>query len=319
MEQLRAAYRYPFSAYGSKEIGKHANLLRNEYLVSEAKKRLEDVLRSGSYPIPGETDSEEKMKEELAIYAICRLVITHLNNNYLTNRFAVAYSKSFHSARVDGNEDSLDDELLSEFSIRASKDKGNYTVDIFSYIKYLPNPVHYNLFYKEVAKGIVKIRKEELGRLVEEAVKRHLEKIPNIEKRDAFYNSIGRAVLAKMPAKEGPKITFKEGDNPPCIEKLLNDMRTHKNLNHYARWSLAVYLANRGMEKEDMLRLYANSPDYNEKISSYQIGHVIERQYKMPACDKMRLYGLCIAECGISNPIQWGERRGRKAVDKRNA
>jgi DNA primase large subunit len=317
VEQLSTAYRYPFTSYGKKEISSHGQLLRNDYLISEARNRLIDVVSGDPYPIV-DTESGERQAEELAIYAICRLVITNLNNNYATNRFAVAYSKSIYAKRIENRE--MDDELLMllrEFGINAERADGNYVIDIFSFVKYSPDPVHYNLFYREVKDGAVKVTFEELKRMVQEAIKRHLLALPRIEKKDHFYSAIGQSVLSKLPKKEGAKVSFQEGDNPPCIEKLLDEMRMHKNLNHYARWSLAVYLMNRDVSLEDMLRIFANAPDYSEKVSTYQIKHVIEHGYKMPTCDKMKLYGLCVAECGIGNPIRWRGKGGSgKKVDK---
>lgn len=317
MEQLRLAYRYPFTSYGKREISSHAQLLKNEYLVSEARNRLLGVLSGGNYPIV-DTESEEKMAEELAIYAICRLVVTHLNNNYVTNRFAIAYSKSLYAKRIENRE--MDGELtmlLDDFGIEAEKTDNGYDIDIFSFVKYSPNAVHYSLFYREVKNGRVRVAFDELKRMLQEAVTRHLLALPRIEKKDHFYNAIGQAVLSRLPKKETAKVSFREGDNPPCIEKLLDEMRMHKNLNHYARWSLAVYLMNKDVGLDDMLKIYANAPDFSEKISTYQLKHVIEHGYKMPTCDKMKLYGLCVAECGIGNPIRWSVKRGSgKKMDK---
>ncbi len=318
MEQLNIAYRYPFTAYGKREMSSHAQLIGSEYLVSEARNRLIGVVSGGSYPII-DTESEEKQLEELAIYAICRLIITHSANNYATNRFAVAYSKSLCEKRIDKKEviDSEMAMLLNDFGMDAKKGNGECDIDIFSFVKFSPNPVHYSLFYREVKNGRVKITFEELKRMLEEAIKRHLLALPRIEKRDQHYNAIGQSVLSRLPKKETAKVSFQEGDNPPCVEKLLDEMRMHKNLNHYARWSLAVYLMNRDVGLEDMLRIFANAPDYSEKISTYQLTHVIEHKYRMPTCDKMKLYGICVAECGIRNPIRWSGKDGTgKKVDK---
>jgi DNA primase large subunit len=317
VEQLSIAYRYPFTAYGKKEMSSHAQLINSEYLVSEARNRLIGVISGEPYPIV-DTESEERQMEELAIYAICRLIITHTANNYATNRFAVSYSKSLCEKRINRKTE-IDSEmsmLFNGFGMDAKKADSGYDIDVFSFVKFSPNPVHYSLFYREVKNGRVKITFEELKRMLEEAIKRHLLTLPRIEKRDQHYNAIGQSVLSRLPKKEGAKVTFQEGDNPPCVEKLLDEMRMHKNLNHYARWSLAVYLANRDVSLEDMLRIFANAPDYSEKISTYQLTHVIEHKYRMPTCDKMKLYGLCVAECGIRNPIRWSGKDGRKKVDK---
>ncbi|MCX6773452.1 MAG: hypothetical protein NTY68_00440 [Candidatus Micrarchaeota archaeon] len=314
MDNLELAYRYPFSSYAKKEIESHVSLLKNEYLGAEAKKRLLNVLINGEYPII-RSDSRETRTEELVIYAIIRMMLTNLANSYVTSRFAISFSKSFYSKSISNKQD-VDEELkllFSEFSITYEKENGNYTTDAYSFVKYAPQSIDYNMLYREIKNGKVRLNFDELKRMLQEAITRHLYSIPKIETKDIYFNTMGNFVLSKIPKREGAKVSFKEGDNPPCVEKLLDEMRMHKNLGHYARWSLAVYLMNRNVEMDDMLKIFSNSPDYNEKISSYQIKHIIEHKYSMPSCEKMKLYGLCVAQCGIVNPLQWGAgKHGRK-------
>jgi DNA primase large subunit len=314
MDNLELAYKYPFSSYAKKEIEGHVSLLKNEYLGAEAKKRLLNVLVNGEYPII-RSDSQEKRTEELVIYAIIRMMLTNLANSYVTGRFAISFSKSFYNKTIS-NKQEVDEELkmlFSEFSINYEKEDRNYITDAYSFVKYAPQSIDYNMLYREIKNGKVRLNFDELKRMLQEAITRHLYSIPKIETKDIYFNTMGNFVLSKIPKKENAKVSFKEGDNPPCVEKLLDEMRMHKNLGHYARWSLAVYLMNRNVEMDDILKIFSNSPDYNEKISSYQIKHIIEHKYSMPSCEKMKLYGLCVAQCGIINPLQWGAKKyGRK-------
>jgi len=310
MDSLELAYRYPFSSYARKEIESHVPLLKNDFLGAEAKKRLLNVLVNGEYPIK-RSDSAETRKEELVIYAIIRMMITNLANSYVTGRFAISFSKSFYN-RVISPKQEIDGELrmlLSEFGISYEKDGGNYLVDVHSFVKYAPQSIDYNMLYREVREGKARLSFDELKRLLQEAITRHLLSIPKTETKDMHFSSMGNSVLSQIPKKENARVSFREGDNPPCVEKLLEEMRQHRNLGHYARWSLAVYLMNRSVEYDDMLRIFSNSPDYSERIAGYQIKHIIEHKYSMPSCEKMRLYGLCVAQCGIVNPLQWGGKR----------
>ncbi|MEM4272624.1 MAG: hypothetical protein QXH30_03455, partial [Candidatus Bilamarchaeaceae archaeon] len=110
----------------------------------------------------------------------------------------------------------------------------------------------------------------------------------------------------KLVPKQAPvPMSFREGENPPCIEKLLEVAKSHQNLGHQGRWALAVYLINKGLAEEKILQIYSNFPDYDERISKYQVRHARERGYKMPACTMMMSYGLCVADCGVGNPLRW--------------
>ena len=65
--------------------------------------------------------------------------------------------------------------------------------------------------------------------------------------------------------------------------------------------------------------LFQNAPDYNEKITKYQVEHLAgkkgsQTKYSVPACSKLVNENLCYAtlDCrGITNPIQFG-RKNRK-------
>jgi DNA primase large subunit len=86
------------------------------------------------------------------------------------------------------------------------------------------------------------------------------------------------------------------------------------NLGHQARWSLAVYLINKGVQYEKILEVFSNFPDYDERIAGYQIRHAINRGYSMPACSMMLSYGLCVANCKVKSPMGWEKwKKSRRA------
>ena len=78
-----------------------------------------------------------------------------------------------------------------------------------------------------------------------------------------------------------------------------------------------LVLLAKGQTVEQIAPLFKNAPDYNERVTKYQLEHIAGSsgkgtRYSCPSCEKLRSENLCFAipECdGIINPIQFGTRR----------
>ncbi|AFU58550.1 DNA primase, large subunit [Candidatus Nitrososphaera gargensis Ga9.2] len=105
-------------------------------------------------------------------------------------------------------------------------------------------------------------------------------------------------------------------DYPPCVKHALEVMGRGENLPHSARVMLATYMLAIGKPVDEIVMMYENAPDFNEKITRYQVEHLAgmkgsRTKYSVPSCDKLRNENLCFAtaECdGIINPIQFGRK-----------
>jgi DNA primase large subunit len=147
-----------------------------------------------------------------------------------------------------------------------------------------------------------------------------------------MYNRIKNMNITKIPEqikihagliknKLAPAIRYShiKTDLPPCIKKALELLNKSENLPHSARFMLATYMLSSGKSVDDVVLLFKNAPDYNEKITKYQVEHLAgkkgsQTKYSVPACSKLVNENLCYAtiDCrGITNPIQFG-RKNRK-------
>lgn len=107
---------------------------------------------------------------------------------------------------------------------------------------------------------------------------------------------------------------YKIQDYPPCIKHALDGMNKGENLSHSARLMLATFALATGKSIEEITTLFHNAPDYNEKVTRYQIEHLAGlrgsgTKYSVPSCQKLLNQNLCFAteQCnGITNPIQFG-------------
>lgn len=104
---------------------------------------------------------------------------------------------------------------------------------------------------------------------------------------------------------------------PPCIKHAIDVLNKGENLPHSGRFMLATYLLNKGQAIEEIAPLFKNAPDYNERITLYQLKHLAGNfgsgtKYACPSCDKLRSENLCFAipECdNIINPLQFGRKK----------
>lgn len=122
-----------------------------------------------------------------------------------------------------------------------------------------------------------------------------------------------RAALAPRYEYRAHAVT----EYPPCVKHALEVMGKGENLPHSARLMLATYMLAIGKSKNEIVEMFKNAPDYNERITRYQVEHLAgtkgsRTKYSVPSCDKLRTENLCFAtsDCaGIINPVQFGRRR----------
>ncbi len=101
---------------------------------------------------------------------------------------------------------------------------------------------------------------------------------------------------------------------PPCIKAILEALIAGENLSHHQRFALASFLINIGAEIDAILELFRRSPDFNERIARYQIEHIAglrgsRKKYLPYSCATMKSLGLCIANCGVKNPLVYFYKR----------
>jgi DNA primase large subunit len=177
----------------------------------------------------------------------------------------------------------------------------------------------WKLVNRMVVRGYVYLRRRELVRLVREEV-RHLiyRRIKALQapRLPEALKPLVEEVVKAMPRVQ-PRRGFRPEKYPPCVEKALELMRRGENVPHYGRLLLTTYLLHTGMGVEEVIGLFAQVPDFNERITRYQVEHLAglrggRKKYMVPGCRSLQTHSFCFktAECDdISNPLQFGRRR----------
>ncbi len=186
----------------------------------------------------------------------------------------------------------------------------------------------WKLVNQYVKGGYIYLGKKEVSRLLQEFIKYRLLSSVSDLSNVKFEGKIGDIVdrlREEIPAQKvgvdklyEPALKVVAGRvveeaHPPCIKNIIEGIRRNENLTHHQRFALAVYLINIGVDVEQIVDLFRYAPDFNERMTKYQVEHLAglrgsKRKYSMYNCDKMKSLGMCVAECNVKNPLIYYKR-----------
>jgi DNA primase large subunit len=184
----------------------------------------------------------------------------------------------------------------------------------------------WRLVNKDLSNGYVEITVKDYIRLIEEFLRERLAEKLNVsdEVKKAIepYLRRIRPIIAKERKVGG--IKFERADMscfPPCMVKILTDLKNGVNVPHTARFAITSFLLNVGLGVEEVISLFRSAPDFSEEKTRYQVEHIAGAkgtEYDCPACDTMKTYNNCYADCKTYHPISYYERCMRQRTYKSN-
>lgn len=272
-------------------------------------------------------DSDEIDLEILSfIVAIILLKVAGIST--LTRRFSLSEARRAekyleHDLKQTKYDKKLDIPLkiIQElFSVRVIIQNDEFVMHVPDYLQ---RAVHFHekewkLVNRNVTRGFVHLTAHETVRLIRTELGQYINSkiqsinLPSIP--ESFNERIQDLIILSRKFTEA---TIVSSDYPPCIKHAIGVLERGENLPHSGRFLLATYLLARGQAIDHIVPLFKNAPDYNERITRYQLEHIAGAsrkgtKYQCPSCDKLRSENLCFAipECdGIINPVQFGKRR----------
>lgn len=271
---------------------------------------------------------------EAAAARLALYIVAATRKPQILRRFAVSEAKRFswRLRRIPGIQD-LDCklEMARDLGIAARRArevavgpvlaafKAPVAVRWTSYLKYAPPDPRWAMINRVVTKGWVILDMEDLERLMEEAYVRRAMEL-------AAENELAVGLVAKAAAGEVAEIARRyeaslprqragpTGSVPPCMQSIMDAMKAGENIPHVARFAIASYLIHLGWDLERIVDLFRSVPDFNEKITRYQLSHIAgeaggRKRYSVPSCETMASWGLCPTNlgCGVKSPVQYGE------------
>ncbi len=321
MADLTFCAHYPFCAAARGHVAKQGLQLTSA-LAEKAEARVKEAVEHGKIRKVAELDSARE--EELALYAGARMIVSSANNRYLINRYAVAEAKraSDYLSSDDSAHPDYVGLVAGEFGVEFEKGADGFLVPLAHYLAYTPRSMDYKLTNREVAAGKVRVSRHERIRILEEAVRKRIERsLPMRGDFSGEIKSAGARMLALLPKLEATVMRVGQENYPPCIRKLLEDLSLNINVPHTGRVALAIYLVSAGVPDEKIVECFRHAPDFSEKTTRYQVEYVRAKKYRMPSCSTMDSYGVCVAECHCANPLNYRDeihgRRLRRIEEER--
>ena len=206
------------------------------------------------------------------------------------------------------------------FSVQVEKSDDYFIIPVSDYLKHSINfhEREWKLINRHVENGQVFLSPHETVRLIRKELGTYINsKIINAKTPTmipGFEDSVNKLVSL---SKKFATYTVTTGEYPPCVKHAIEILEKGENLPHSGRFMLATFLLSKGQTVQQIAPLFKNAPDYNERVTLYQLNHLAGTsgsgtQYSCPSCEKLKTQSLCFAtsECdNIINPLQFGKKR----------
>jgi DNA primase large subunit len=237
------------------------------------------------------------------------------NSDYIRRRYALAEAKRAYELLQMEDKDKLV-EVAKVFNWKITSPKQTIGHRRFDFALFFTDYVRnaevfhedeWKLVNRTLVNGEVYLNKREAARLLQEEIRRRIEKRLTANVRSMLSEAILQRVdsLSQRYASKIEKAQFtqfpKEVANeafPPCIQVFYGSAKTGTHIPHLGRFTLTSFLVNVGMKSEDIVNLFRSSSDFNERMTRYQVEHIgggrgSRTKYRPPTCETLKTHALC--------------------------
>lgn len=256
----------------------------------------------------------KNIDHEITSFPLALLIVIATENSFIKKRYALAEAKQASSNLADEKKDkilkvALDFDWKLRLSPKQNSDSPSEFIIYFT--DYLRNTSHlhdkkWKLTNSILSKGDIYLNKKDIARLLEEEVRRRVEKrldvkVPKFPVEFTLIaeriKKLAQETIGQSELDEMPKVVV-QAAFPPCINALYADAASSHHLSHIGRFTLTSFLVNIGMTPETLNELFKTFSDYNERLTRYQIEHIAgERgsgtRYTAPQCSILQTHGVC--------------------------
>jgi DNA primase large subunit len=325
--------KYPFVSQASEhvrllDIYRIENLEDDEkkFIIKRAEERVEEALKND----PPKVEYHQREDEiELLSFPVAVMFVTASNNDYLKRRYALAEGRRAADLLQKEKDKQKILDITSAFKWRIELNQKTIDNRVFEYALFFTDFLRnvgnfhekeWKLVNRVMLGGKVLLTKHDVARLLQEEIRKYIERKFETDIRDKIPESIiariDKLVADYSSSLEEDQIKFPEEviDEafPPCVFELFEAAKSGSHISHMGRFTLASFLLRIGMDSNDILILFSSMSDFNELLTRYQINHIAGSRgsrtgYLPPGCDALRTHGICKGiskSCkGIKNPI----------------
>lgn len=300
-------------------------------LITKAYERIQVAADGKIYKsdlIEDQVSKEAALPREVFSFLLAIVLLKLSGMHTLIKRFALAEARRAEKylekdlANIsDESKKQLAIRVIDDlFSVQIEKIDDYFVIPVSDYLKHSINfhEREWKLINRHVENGQVFLTPHETVRLIRKELGTYINsKIVNAKTPamiPGFEDYVNKLV---MLSKKFSTFTVTTGEYPPCIKHAINVLEKGENLPHSGRFMLATFLLSKGQSVQQIAPLFKNAPDYNERVTLYQLNHLAGTsgsgtQYSCPSCEKLKTQSLCFAipECdGIITPLQFGKKR----------
>lgn len=270
----------------------------------------------------------EDLDLEVFSFLLAVILLKLSGMNTLIRRFSLAearraekYLEKDLADLSNKTKEELATRIMKElFSITIQKKDDSFIIPIVDYLKHAVSfhEREWKLINRRIENGMVILSSHETVRLIRKELDSYIASKIHSTGTPTMIETLKKPVERLVSlAKKFSVPTTVSTEYPPCIKHAINVLDKGENLPHSGRFLLATYLLGVGQTVEQIAPLFKNAPDYNEKITMYQLNHLkgssgSGTEYKCPSCERVKSKDLCFAtsDCDdIINPLQFKKKK----------
>lgn len=301
------------------------------------KERVLDALANSEVSYKPLMNDYDRLMEVMS-YPYSRMIVSMVGDRFLTKRYALA--EAVRMNKLLNGEDLRTVAVVSEeLGITSSADAdGIIHMGFHDYLMLSSRlkSIDWKLINTNIDKGKVLLPQDKFSRLMQNAFQDKIESELPLMTPDEFRQYLKKDVESITATLEETKKKFSptggEGMKneylPPCIIRILDMSRRGMNLPHSARFALVTFLNALGLTYDDIIKVFSESPDFNESKSEYQIKHIIGELtggegYTPPECSTMKTNGLCVNPDNLceqewmTHPLKYYRAKSRKKDERK--
>lgn len=241
--------------------------------------------------------------------ALSLWLLRAVNDNSLFSRFSIAARDIYQHMIESFNPDMVEDVSLS-LGMRVERVEGKMfrirALDFIHSNTHLSG-TRYRLAFQDITEGWVYLEKSVLSKVLREhfvtRIKEFYEMIGSANAVEILgdFHDLVQYIGDQWTAIKGKRTTdlgrVDQSLFPPCIKEYLVEVRDGVNLPHMARFTLVSFLHKIGMQNPEIMALFKTAPDFNQRITEYQVDHVTGQisgtEYSPPKCEVLRSNHVC--------------------------